>query len=874
VNQARPTGRPDITSGGKEKHHQALQDLINSGDFHLDSQGDSGQNQQRVITRNPVRNKVKKQKPSRAKNPVKLESNSKTVSNTPIRGKSRKSDPRVSQRKKPEQSRPRNRNLNDDSVKVPDDHRNRKNLDQKTRVIGRKVFPEEENVTQHITGFRNRKNEDSDELTLKLGSNRSRNRSAPKRQEERQKRPNIRIEESHEEITPPRRINVGRIKVPEVTAEEINPREGQPQTRTKGRNLSRKNNNNGQIEPSRDKNTVRPPIRIDPRPSRLKNTNERTLPPKPKSQPRSKPNPGRGRNIKVANRAPDTAEQVKQITDPRLRQSSVVRSREEQNNARSGINQKQQNKGGRSEKVRKEETLRRIPSDKENQGRRPIPSIKPSSVTSLGRRPIPSIKTSSVDVNPLGDSIRIQESARGRGRSQLPRKQIAEDLRINEERNGITETSKSRLRVSTPHFSEKEDEGILSVKSKTKLDEINNDQSVIRSRTNQGRDPALIFLRKKESSTIKTGSLQSAERATPSTKNVNSVELNNQLEIRNNAEVIQTKLQAIERQSISKASRIKPEHEDFDYPEFQSRNKGRQTIKETHSDINSNFRNDYEFEFDGNDADTKTKGNQEVNNVISKNDPFVFKAPPRTTPKTVQNKEAIKLGDQIQKYLNNVHEERQRQNNDPNTEKPKTKINMVTTARKTISAARKDITTARKDIIPTRKDISPTRKEITTTANKEDFEINEENNFIAKTRNNPRLSVSTPIYSDQEDHSVLSAPAYDLEKALKHAELTWAADPFRNQDQPLPGKPSFDIDYSKNTGGQQNTDNTKKRFVQQTSNNHLKDEETVNTREITRTEYDSPVLDTVELVPIEALTWTPALLTQKSGSSQRQPKIG
>merc|ERR1711970_1182609 len=438
----------------------------------------------------------------------------------------------------------------------------------------------------------------------------------------------------------------------------------------------------------------------------------------------------------------------------------------------------------------------------------------------------------------------------------------------NEEKHGITKTSsKARLRVSTPHFSEKEDEEILSVKSKTKLDEINNDQSVIRSRTNQGRDPALIFLRKKESSTIKTGSLLSAERATPSTKNVNSVQLNNQLEIRNNAEVIQTKLPAIERQSISKASRIKSQQEDFDYPEFQSRNKGRQKIKEAHSDINSNFRNDYEFEFDGNDADTKTKGNQEVNYVISKNDPLVFKAPPRTTPKTVQNKGAIKLGDQIQKYLNNVHEERQRQNNELNTEKPKTKINMVTTARKNISAARKDITTARKDITPTRKDItptrkniSPTRKEIAITANKENFEINEENNFITKNRNNPRLSVSTPIYSDQEGHSELSAPAYDLEKALKHAELTWAADPFRNQDQPLPGKPSFDIDYSKNTGGQPNTDNTKKRFIQQ-------EEETVNTREITRTEYDSPVhsideddkLDNIELVPIEALTWTPAL---------------
>jgi len=875
VNQARPTGRPDITSGGKDKHHQALQDLINSGDFHLDGQGDSGQNQQRVITRNPARNKVKKQKLSRADNRVQLESNSKTVSNDPVRGKSRNSDPRLLQRKKPEQSRPRNRNLNNDSVEVPDDQSDRKNLDQKSRVIGRKIIPADDDVAKNIAGLRNRNNEDSGEPTLKVGSSRSRNRSAPKRQEEnvRQKRPNIRIEESNEEInSPPRRINVSRIKVPEVKAEEINPREGHLQARTKGRNLSRKNNNNGQIEPSKEKSTARPPLRIDPRPPRIKNTNERTLPPNVKSQPRSKPSTGRGRNVKVSNRAPTTTEQGKQITDPRPRQSGVVRSREEQNNARPIINENQQNIGGRSENLRKEEKIRRIPSDKENLGRRPIPSIKPSSKPSLGRRPIPSIKASTIpiDVKPLGDSIRIQESARGRGRSQLPRKQISEDLRINEEKNGITKTSKSRLRVSAPQSSEKEDQGLLSVKSKTKVDEINNDQSVIRSRTNQGRDPALIFLRKKESSTIKTGSLLSAERATPSTKNVNSVQLNNRLESRNNVEAIQTKLPAIERQSISKASRIKSEQEDYDYPEFQSRKRGRQKTKENYSDVNSNFRNDYEFEFDGIDADTKTKGNQVVNNVISKNDPIVFKAPPRTTPKTVQNKGAIKLGDQIQKYLNNVHEERQRQNNAPITEKSKTKINLVTTARKDITAARNDITTAPKDFTPSRKEITTTRKDITTTTNKEEFKINEENNFITKTRNKARLSASAPIYSEIEDQSVLSAPFYDLEKALKHAELTWAADPFRNQDQPLPGKPSFDIDYSKNTGGQEKTDNTEKRFAQQ-------EEETVNTREITRTEYDTPVhsldeydeQDNIELVPIEALTWTPALLT-----SQRQPKIG
>ena len=40
------------------------------------------------------------------------------------------------------------------------------------------------------------------------------------------------------------------------------------------------------------------------------------------------------------------------------------------------------------------------------------------------------------------------------------------------------------------------------------------------------------------------------------------------------------------------------------------------------------------------------------------------------------------------------------------------------------------------------------------------------------------------------------APFYDLEKALRHAELTWAQDPFGNTD--LFQKPVFDIDFSKN----------------------------------------------------------------------------
>ena len=48
-----------------------------------------------------------------------------------------------------------------------------------------------------------------------------------------------------------------------------------------------------------------------------------------------------------------------------------------------------------------------------------------------------------------------------------------------------------------------------------------------------------------------------------------------------------------------------------------------------------------------------------------------------------------------------------------------------------------------------------------------------------------------------EARTQLPPLTYDLEKALKHAEITWAQDPFRKTTG-LPGKPSFDIDFSKN----------------------------------------------------------------------------
>lgn len=53
-------------------------------------------------------------------------------------------------------------------------------------------------------------------------------------------------------------------------------------------------------------------------------------------------------------------------------------------------------------------------------------------------------------------------------------------------------------------------------------------------------------------------------------------------------------------------------------------------------------------------------------------------------------------------------------------------------------------------------------------------------------RNNPKT-----------DHEAVKVVSYDIEKALSHAELTWAADPFRKVVSKN-GIPDFNIDFSRN----------------------------------------------------------------------------
>ena len=66
------------------------------------------------------------------------------------------------------------------------------------------------------------------------------------------------------------------------------------------------------------------------------------------------------------------------------------------------------------------------------------------------------------------------------------------------------------------------------------------------------------------------------------------------------------------------------------------------------------------------------------------------------------------------------------------------------------------------------------------------------------TIHNPHKSRVSSRRNEIEESSASDSPLYyDLEKALRHAELTWAQDPFRKSSG-LPGKPSFDIDFSKN----------------------------------------------------------------------------
>jgi len=64
------------------------------------------------------------------------------------------------------------------------------------------------------------------------------------------------------------------------------------------------------------------------------------------------------------------------------------------------------------------------------------------------------------------------------------------------------------------------------------------------------------------------------------------------------------------------------------------------------------------------------------------------------------------------------------------------------------------------------------------------------------------LSIVSMRKDPQSDHDNVLVATYDIEKALSHAELTWAADPFRKLVSPN-GKPDFNIDFTKNPSGGQ-----------------------------------------------------------------------
>ena len=64
------------------------------------------------------------------------------------------------------------------------------------------------------------------------------------------------------------------------------------------------------------------------------------------------------------------------------------------------------------------------------------------------------------------------------------------------------------------------------------------------------------------------------------------------------------------------------------------------------------------------------------------------------------------------------------------------------------------------------------------------------------------LSIVSMRNDPTEDHEAVKVVPYSIEKALSHAELTWAADPFRNSVSKT-GRPSFNIDFTKNPASSQ-----------------------------------------------------------------------
>jgi len=102
-------------------------------------------------------------------------------------------------------------------------------------------------------------------------------------------------------------------------------------------------------------------------------------------------------------------------------------------------------------------------------------------------------------------------------------------------------------------------------------------------------------------------------------------------------------------------------------------------------------------------------------------------------------------------------------------------------------------------------------------------------------------------------------PTFDLEKALTHAELTWAQDPFRKISNNI-GRPLFNIDFSKNPGKNTFLPALKKSFL---SDQLVKVSSKTNMK-VNGGRDPLPVpsqgSNKEEVISIESLTWTPALL--------------
>ena len=141
------------------------------------------------------------------------------------------------------------------------------------------------------------------------------------------------------------------------------------------------------------------------------------------------------------------------------------------------------------------------------------------------------------------------------------------------------------------------------------------------------------------------------------------------------------------------------------------------------------------------------------------------------------------------------------------------------------------------------------------------------------------------INSDVQEERVEEVPAFDLYLALQHAEKTWAQDPFRKLTG-LPGKPTFDIDFSKNPAsnevtatfanngfrgnkGSLSTFNSKRRQTSKdqrrkyTEDNEIDEPLPANSfPSFNSNNSDKQIFKGNG--PIESFLWTPALLRQTS----------